>query len=496
MARSGANGGRGGTVSVADLVSRIEAGPQGPKTVVVFDFDGTLIAGYSASAFFQAHLRKGDYNAFDLAEAGVAIWQSVAKAIEMQDLLNKAVGKWKGKKESELLELGEKIFDKKLSDKVYPEMVTLLMAHRKAGHTIAIASSATRFQVEPTARFLGIEHVMTSTVEVNRRGVLTGRMLEPQMWGKGKADAVKAFVKARKARLADTWFYADGDEEIGLMQAVGHPVPTNPGKELAATARAEGWDILRHSSRGSTTPELLTRTATGLMSLFPLLYTGIGVGLLTRNKRNAANLTLPMWADSVMLASGVKLRVSGREHLSSHRPAVFLFNHRNNFDAFFVGALVRTDLAWVGKAELKKNPISAMLSRLVPVAFVERSGGSPEEAAKALEPVAKMVREGCSIMIAPEGTRVRDMTVDVGPFKKGAFHMARSLGIPLVPIVIRNALDVAGRDAVMLRSGTVDIAVLPPVETKGWTEKSVSAKVEEVRQMFVDTLKDWPDVDD
>lgn len=486
---------RQGPVSVADLVKRIEAGPQGPKNIVVFDFDGTLIAGYSASAFFQAHLRKGEYGPFDLAEAGVAIWQSVAKAIEMQDLLNKAINKWNGKKEAELVALGEKIFDKTLSDKVYPEMVTLLLAHRRAGHTIAIASSATRFQVEPTARFLGIEHVMTSTVEV-KKGVLTGRMLEPQMWGKGKADAVRAFVKARKARLADTWFYADGDEEIGLMKAAGHPVPTNPGRELEATARAEGWRILRHSSRGSTTPELLTRTATGLMSLFPLLYTGIGFGLLTRNKRNAANLTLPLWADSVMLASGVKLRVSGREHLTSHRPAVFLFNHRNNFDAFFVGALVRTDLAWVGKAELKKNPISAMLSRLVPVAFVERSGGTPEEAAKALEPVAKMVRQGCSIMIAPEGTRVRDMTVDIGPFKKGAFHMARTLGVPVIPIVIRNALDVAGRDAVMLRPGTVDIAVLPPVHTADWTEKNTGRKAEEVRQMFIETLKDWPDADD
>lgn len=495
MAGTLRSGSRRGPVPVADLVMRIEAGPQGPKNIVIFDFDGTLIAGYSASAFFQAHLRKGDYNAFDLAEAGVAIWQSVAKAIEMQDLLNKAIAKWKGKKEAELVALGERIFDKTLSDKVYPEMVTLLLAHRRAGHTIAIASSATRFQVESTARFLGIEHVMTSTVEV-KRGVLTGKMLEPQMWGKGKADAVKAFVKSCKAKLADTWFYADGDEEIGLMQAVGHPVPTNPGKELEATARAEGWDVLRHSSRGSTTPELLTRTATGLMSLFPLLYTGIGFGLLTRNKRNAANLTLPLWADSVMLASGVKMRVSGREHLTSHRPAVFVFNHRNNFDAFFVGALVRTDLAWVGKAELKKNPISAMLSRLVPVAFVERSGGTPEEAAKALEPVAKMVREGCSIMIAPEGTRVRDMTVDLGPFKKGAFHMARTLGVPVIPIVIRNALDVAGRDAVMLRSGTVDIAVLPPVQTSDWTEKNTGQKAEAVRQMFIDTLKDWPDADD
>ncbi|MFN5781940.1 MAG: HAD-IB family hydrolase [Novosphingobium sp.] len=481
-------------LSVQDLVRKIEEGPHGPKTVVVFDFDGTLIAGYSAAAFFQAHLRKLEYNAFDLAEAGVAIWQSAAGAIEMQDLLNKAVGKWKGRKEADLLELGEKIFDKTLSDKVYPEMVTLLMAHRRVGHTIAIASSATRFQVEPTAKFLGIENVMTSTVEV-KRGVLTGRMLEPQMWGKGKADAVRAFVKSRKARMADTWFYADGGEEIGLMQAVGHPVPTNPARELAAAAQQHGWDVLRHSSRGSTTPELLARTATGLMSLFPLLYTGIGWGLLNRDKRKAANLSLPMWADSVMLAAGVKLRVTGRKHLEAHRPAIFIFNHRNLFDAFFVGALVRTDLAWVGKAELKKNPISAMLSRLVPVAFVERTGGSPEEAAKALEPVAKMVKEGCSIMIAPEGTRTRDMTVPLGPFKKGAFHMARSLGIPLVPIVIRNALDVAGRDAVMLRSGTVDIAVLPPVYPTDWTEKNTSQKAEEVRQMFLDQLENWPDAD-
>jgi hypothetical protein len=88
MAGTMRSGSRHGPISVSDLVKRIESGPQGPKNIVVFDFDGTLIAGYSAGAFFQAHLRKGDYNAFDLAEAGVAIWQSVAKAIEMQDLLN------------------------------------------------------------------------------------------------------------------------------------------------------------------------------------------------------------------------------------------------------------------------------------------------------------------------------------------------------------------------------------------------------------------------
>ena len=40
------------------------------------------------------------------------------------------------------------------------------------------------------------------------------------------------------------------------------------------------------------------------------------------------------------------------------------------------------------------------------------------------------------------------------------------------------------------------LAVLPPVETNGWTEKNTSQKAEDVRQMFIDTLKDWPDAHD
>ena len=482
-------------LDVAQVLERIEAAPAGPKTVAVFDFDGTLINGYSASVFFQHQLRSREMGALDLADAMTAMARSVAGAIEMQDLLAQAIGKWKGKRKDALEALGEKLFDKALADKVYPEMVSILMAHRKAGHTIAIASSATRFQVEPTARFLGVENVMTSVCEADEEGVLTGRLLDPQMWGPGKEAAVRAFVRKRKAKLADTWFYADGDEEIGLMEAVGHAVPTNPGRALAAAAKANGWGVLRHDSRGKTTPELLTRFATGLFSLMPLLYTGFAWGMMTRDKRAGANMALPAWADSVLLASNVKLNVVGKKHLWAQRPAVFLFNHRNNFDAFFVGTLVRTDLAAVGKAELKTNPITRMMAQFMPVAFVERTGGTAAEAAKALKPVTELIEQGYSIMIAPEGTRVRDMTVPLGPFKKGPFHMAMQAGVPVIPIVIRNALDVGGRDAKLMRSGTVDIAVLPPVQTGDWNARTMDKHVAEVRQMYLDTLESWPDGD-
>ena len=49
--------------------------------------------------------------------------------------------------------------------------------------------------------------------------------------------------------------------------------------------------------------------------------------------------------------------------------------------------------------------------------------------------------DGKSIVIAPEGTRT--LSPKLGPFKKGAFHLAIQAGVPMVPIVIHNAGDVA-----------------------------------------------------
>ena len=72
---------------------------------------------------------------------------------------------------------------------------------------------------------------------------------------------------------------------------------------------------------------------------------------------------------------------------------------------------------------------------LLNMAFVDR--GNTEQARAALAPVVERISEGYSLAISPEGTR--SPTPRVGHFKKGAFHMALQAGVPIVPIVIRNA---------------------------------------------------------
>jgi len=92
--------------------------------------------------------------------------------------------------------------------------------------------------------------------------------------------------------------------------------------------------------------------------------------------------------------------------------------------------------------------------------------------------------------VAPEGTRTDSRTV--GPFKKGAFRIAMASGLPIVPVVIRNSEEVAGRDSYRLSPGTVDIAVLPPIDVSDWTHDDLPKRIAQVRNLYVDTLADWP----
>jgi putative phosphoserine phosphatase/1-acylglycerol-3-phosphate O-acyltransferase len=89
----------------------------------------------------------------------------------------------------------------------------------------------------------------------------------------------------------------------------------------------------------------------------PSALAGAAVGLLNRSQREAVNMMGPLWADLSTALSGVDLRVTGEEHLWSHRPAVFIFNHQSGLDATLMIKMVRRDVTGVAKQEIKRNPI-------------------------------------------------------------------------------------------------------------------------------------------
>jgi putative phosphoserine phosphatase/1-acylglycerol-3-phosphate O-acyltransferase len=147
--------------------------------------------------------------------------------------------------------------------------------------------------------------------------------------------------------------------------------------------------------------------------------------------------------------------------------------------------LIRRDMGGVGKKEIKDIPILGKLMEWGGTVFVDRADG--KSAIKAMEPLVDAIRiEGKSICIAPEGTRT--LTPKLGAFKKGAFHLAMQAGVPIVPIVIHNATDVAPKNEFVMRPATVRVTVLPPVDTSKWSVKTLNAHVRDVRNLFLRTL--------
>lgn len=466
-------------------VAEIAASPEGPATGAFFDLDGTLIAGYSARYLAEQRMRDGEYDAGEMLRTmGVMVRGGGLNPDTFATMLAMGASAWRGRAVEDLDEMGLRLFEKKIADLIYPEMREIVRAHQLRGHTVVLTSSATRFQVDPVAAYLGVDEVLCNAFAV-ADGILTGDVVRPVLFGPGKANAVQSFAAERGIDLGASYFYADGDEDVALMYLVGNPRPTNPGDKLARVARKRGWPVLRFTSRGAGS---VLRTLAGVGSLAPIAGTAAALGLLRRNRRSAVNFVTHRWVDTLLRVNGVQLRIVGKENAWAARPAVFVFNHRNGFDPFIAARIIERDFTGVAKGELRKDPIVGTMGRLMDVAFVDRADTAAS--VQALKPIEEMAARGLSVLISPEGTRLD--TTGVGPFKKGAFRIAMAAGIPVVPIVIRNAELIGGRNATSMNPGTVDVAVLPPIPTAGWRLSDLDRHVAAVRQQFVDTLADWP----
>jgi putative phosphoserine phosphatase/1-acylglycerol-3-phosphate O-acyltransferase len=467
------------------LTEEIRTGPSGPKIAALFDLDQTLLAGFSAAAFFRERFVSGRMAPREVAESLLGTLSFALGRTGFSGLMAASTAAYRGLAESVMEEIGLEVFDKHLATKIYPESRALVHAHQEMGHTVAIVSSATRYQADPLARDMNIEHVLCTRLELEG-GHFTGRVVHPTCWGEGKADAARELAANRDLDLTRSYFYTDSHEDLPLLEIVGRPRPLNPNRQLAQIAKERRWPVRRFTSRGRPSAGDVARTALVYGSLVPAMWAGAAAGLMNQSKREALNVAGSVWGELATSLAGVDLRVEGEENLWARRPAVFIFNHQSALDAILMVKLLRRDLTGIGKKEIKRNPIFGPVFTAAGIVFVDRANSA--KAIAALEPAVDALREGRSLVIAPEGTRSR--TPRLGRFKKGAFHMAMQAGVPIVPVVFRNVLDALPRDALVVRPATIEAVVLPPVDTSHWTPEGLDAEIEALHARYREVLEE------
>jgi putative phosphoserine phosphatase/1-acylglycerol-3-phosphate O-acyltransferase len=465
------------------LTADISDGPGGKTTAAFFDLDGTIIATHSVKDIFMERLFAGQVQTSEVVDMATMMLRYAFKTADFEDSLRESVMNMEGMEESEFLELAEKVCTDRLMPQVFPEVKAILKAHKAKGHTLVVITSASRYQVEPLARELGIDNIMCTELEVED-GKFTGRLDGTPCYGPAKLSMARAFAKGRRISLKKSYFYSNGSEDVPLLEAVGNPVAIGPDSSLKKTAVAEGWPVHEFDSRGWIGVGDVARTLATFGTALPTFAAGLPFRYLGGSERETTNLSLAAWSSMATMIARLKLIVEGETHLWTHRPAVFIFNHQSGMDLLITAKLLREDIVGIAKKEVQSQPLIGPVLKMSGTVFIDRD--NVKDPRRALEPAIEALDAGKSVVIAPEGTRSKDGKL--GDFKRGAFHLAMQAGVPIVPIVIHNAVDALPNKSMVVRPAEVKVTVLEPIETSDWKLRNVAPATRKTRDAYLQIL--------
>lgn len=199
-----------------------------------------------------------------------------------------------------------------------------------------------------------------------------------------------------------------------------------------------------------------------LFLLFTLLMSAIFILMMAVRLRRAGEAVIQIWSQLFLLMAPVHWEAEGVENVVPGEQYFFLSNHLSNFDIPLLFRAIPTPIRFLAKKELYKIPVLAQALHVAGMVKIDRGAGARSYLA-INEGVAKAKERGYSIIVFPEGTRSRGG--ELGTFKKGAFRMAVTTGLPIVPVTLHGTWEVWPPEAKVFHRGHAKVVIHPPIET-------------------------------
>jgi 1-acyl-sn-glycerol-3-phosphate acyltransferase len=226
-----------------------------------------------------------------------------------------------------------------------------------------------------------------------------------------------------------------------------------------------------------------------LGGLWFLLCSALGVVWLLLRPGNRQTLYVygRVFCRGLVRMMGWKIEVENRGRLEDCRPCVIVANHQSIADVVTFGAIFPQRTVSAGKREIGRIPIFGWFYRLSGNLIIDRDRA--RSARNSLESAARIVREErVSVWFMPEGHR------NAGPellaFKSGAFRLAISAGVPILPIVAGPLTAIVDMRRRLARPGRLRMRVLEPVATEGLTARDLPDLMARIRAEMQATLSD------
>ena len=211
-----------------------------------FDLDNTVMQGASLFHFGRGLFKRKFFRKRELARFA---WQQAyfrmagsENAGHMQDARDSALSIVRGHRVSELMAIGEEIYDEYMAGRIWPGTRALAQAHLDAGQKVWLVTAAPVETATIIAKRLGLTGAL-GTVAESVGGIYTGKLVGEPLHGPAKAEAVRALAAAEGLGLERCAAYSDSANDIPMLSLVGYPYAINPDSQLLAHARDMGWRL-------------------------------------------------------------------------------------------------------------------------------------------------------------------------------------------------------------------------------------------------------------
>lgn len=179
---------------------------------------------------------------------------------------------------------------------------------------------------------------------------------------------------------------------------------------------------------------------------------------------------------------GLTYEIRGLERVATARPAIFAVKHQSAWETLVL-LLVLPDARTALKRELTQIPLFGWYCLHVGMIRIDR-GGAAGAMRSLIEGARRALAEGLSVVIFPEGTRVRPG--ERRTYQPGVAALYLHLHRPVVPVALNSGLLWPKR-AFVKRPGRVVLEFLPPIDT-GLAREPFMAELERRLEAGTDRL--------
>ncbi len=212
----------------------------------------------------------------------------------------------------------------------------------------------------------------------------------------------------------------------------------------------------------------LYTTVLGTLSLLSSVVGGRGV---------FAHRCAQWWSRLLLWTAGVRVERRGAALPPDATSCIFVANHSSHYDTPILFTALPRQLRIIAKAALGRIPFVGWHLRRAGHLLIDRRNPG----AAVIKKMHRMIRDGASLLVYPEGSRTRDGRVM--KFKGGVFLLAIETGLPIVPVSVSGSRVVMPKDRLMVCPATVRVTVHEAIPTAGLTRDGARVLADHVREI-------------